>query len=125
MAENPTVVRRGNVVDLRISFVGNEPGRFIVDEILVVDGSELLEVEPILLEIAPRSGEDVPFQARWRVDTEEPAQSQSVPVVLEIVGADRYLYPDEISYRAPETGLFEEVAGIGEVTTRDIAGVTL
>jgi hypothetical protein len=125
VVENPTVVRRGRVMDLRISVVGNEPGRFIVEEILVVDGTELFEVEPILLEVAPRPGEDVPFRARWRVDGDVLTQSQSVPVVLEIVGADRYLFPDEITYRAPETGLFEEVAGIGEVTTRDVADVTL
>jgi len=125
VVENPTVVRRGRVMDLRITVVGNRPGRYIVEEILVVDGTDLFEVEPILLEVAPRPGEEVPFRARWRIDGDRLTQSQSVPVVLEIVGADRYLFPEEITYRAPETGLFEEVAGIGKVTTRDVADVTL
>ncbi len=122
---NPTVLlREPGSAEVRIPFRAERPGRYIVTGIEIATGSERREVEPVLFSVASSDGV-VPFHAQWNLPQERITQSQTVPVVLEIVGAGAYLYPEDITYRAPETGLFEEVAGLGEVTTRTVGGVTI
>ena len=105
-AGNPTLFSRGRGdIEVRIGLAGEVPGRYVVEGILVATASGRREIEPVLIEIAPSGGETVPVRARWRVFTDQFYQSQSIPVVLEIVGAVDYLFPDDITYRAPETGL--------------------
>jgi hypothetical protein len=125
-AGNPTLLSRGRgAIEVRIGLTADEPGRYVVEGILVATAAGLREIEPVLIEIASSSGETVPVRARWRVLAEQFYQSRSVPVILEVIGAVDYLFPDDITYRAPETGLFEEVSGIGEVSTREIGEVTV
>lgn len=124
--ENPTVVSRGrDTIEVRIPFIAATAGRYIVEGVGIVTDDGLREVEPVLLIVATGRDGPVPLQGTWRVPDETIVQSQSVPIILSVVGAEDYIYPEEISYRAPDTGLFEEVRGIGEVTTRSVNIYTL
>lgn len=124
------LLRRGTRdLQVRVPFRATQPGRFVVDpiriEYLIGTAEPPFATPPVLVEVAdPRSGL-VPFQARWATPVGEPVQGQSIPVVLEMEGVDDFLFPDSLTIRAPQTGLFEEVSGLGEVETRDVAGVTL
>ncbi len=122
----PTIVSRGILdVEVRIDFVAAVAGRFVIEEMAVTTRDGLRYSRPILVEVYdPRLG-TVPFRTRWRVLSESVFQAQSVPVVLEIAGIDSFTYPETLAFRAPQTGLFEEVGGLGTVSTREVAGVTL
>lgn len=125
-AGNPTLVTRGlRSMEVRIPMVARRPGWYVLEGIEIVTPVERSEIAPILVGITAPGEETVPFRARWRVPDAGNVQSQSIPIVLEIVGATQYVFPDEITYRAPETGLFEEVGGLGEVSTRDVSGRTI
>jgi len=122
---SPTVVVRDpGPAEIRMTLRGSQPGRYVIEGITITVASDTREVEPILLSVEQRDGV-VPFRARWRVLAEGITQSQTVPVLLELVGAADYLFPEDIAYRAPETGLFEEVAGLGAVESRTIGEETL
>jgi hypothetical protein len=124
-AGNPTVLSRElRSAEVRIPLQASRPGHYILEGIEIAAAGETREVEPILVSIASSDG-TVPYRARWHLPEERITQSQTTPVLLEIVGADEYLFPEDISYRAPETGLFEEVAGLGEVSTRTVGGTTV
>ncbi|MFW5827500.1 MAG: tetratricopeptide repeat protein, partial [Alkalispirochaeta sp.] len=124
--EGPVVVTRGQQdMEVRIPLVANEPGRFVLDAIQVTSPSAVRETEPVLVEVRDRQRGVIPFQARWRVAEEDVRQGQSIPVFLEIVGIDTFAFPEIVNLRSPEAGLFEEVSGIGSVTSEDIANTTL
>ncbi len=123
-AGDPTLVSRGfGPREVRIPLRVQEAGRYILEGIQVVSADGSREVEPVVVS-AERDGV-IPFRARWTVLTSRAVQSQTVPVLLEITGAADYHFPEEISFRAPETGLFEEVAGLGAVQSRTIGDVTV
>ncbi|MCG8479543.1 MAG: hypothetical protein MI724_10640 [Spirochaetales bacterium] len=122
----PTIISRGfRDIEVRIDFVAAVAGRFVIEEIAVTTPEGARYSRPILVEVYDPRLETIPFQARWRVLSESVFQAQSVPVVLEIAGIDSFAYPETLAFRAPQTGLFEEVGGLGTVSTRTVAGVTL
>ncbi|MEX2442010.1 MAG: tetratricopeptide repeat protein, partial [Alkalispirochaeta sp.] len=122
----PVVVTRGQRdMEIRIPLVADEAGRFVLDPIQVTSPSAVRETEAALVEVRDPQRDVVPFQARWRVAEEDVRQGQSVPVFLEIVGIDTFAFPEIVTLRSPETGLFEEVSGIGSVVSVDIADTTL
>jgi hypothetical protein len=124
--EAPVVVTRGQRdMEIRIPLIAEQPGRFILDPIRVTSPAAVRETEPTLVEVRDVQRDVVPFQARWRVAEDDVRQGQSVPVFLEIVGIDTFAFPEIVTLRSPEAGLFEEVSGIGSVVSEDVANTTL
>ena len=129
-AGGAVILRRGTRdLQVRVPLRATRPGRFVIEpigvEYLIGTAAPPYETPPILLEVTdPRTGR-VPFQARWTIPTSDPVQGQSIPVVLELEGLDDFVFPESLSIRAPQTGLFEEVSGLGDVVSREIAGVSL
>ncbi|MFW5694162.1 MAG: hypothetical protein ACOCYB_03265 [Alkalispirochaeta sp.] len=124
--EGPVVVTRGRRdMEIRIPMVADEPGRYILESLLITSPSAVRETEPVLLEVRDPQRDAVPFQARWRMAEEQVRQGQSVPIFLEIVGIDTFAFPEIVTLRSPEAGLFDEVSGIGSVVSEDIADTTL
>ncbi|HKK49476.1 MAG TPA: hypothetical protein VJ932_10280, partial [Alkalispirochaeta sp.] len=124
--EGPVVITRGQRdMEIRIPFVADEPGRFVLDAIRVTSPAAVRETEPTLLEVRDPQRGVVPFQARWRVVEEDVRQGQSIPVFLEIIGIDTFAFPEIVTLRSPEAGLFEEVSGIGSVISEDVADTTV
>ncbi len=122
----PVVVTRGQRdMEIRIPLVVDDPGRYVLDSIQVTSPSAVRETEPILVEVRDPQRDVVPFQARWRIADEDVRQGQSVPVFLEITGIDSFAFPELLNFRSPETGLFEEVSGIGSVVSQEVAETTL
>lgn len=119
------ISRADNVVEAQIEIVAEEAGRFAIDPILFKTTTGPWYVPRLLVEAAPSPGDPVPFGARWRPLRSPIYAGQSVPVVLEITGIDSFTYPGSISVRAPQSGLFEEVTGIGSVVSETVAGVEL
>ena len=125
-AENPTVVSRGrDTIEVRVHLIVDTAGRHIVEGIRIMTDQGIRDVEPVLVVAAIRRDGPIPLQGRWRVPEDAIVQSQSVPVVLSVIGAEEYVFPEEISFRAPDTGLFEEVRGMGEIITRSVDIYTL
>lgn len=124
--DGPVAVNRGRrEMEVRIPFRGALPGRFVLEPILVDTPSTTLETPPVLVEVRDPQRDRVPFRAAWRILSDEVWQGQSVPVVLEITDIDSFAFPESVSIRSPQTGLFEEVSGIGSVSSRDVAGRTI
>lgn len=117
--------RSDGVVEARIEGIARRPGRFVLNPILVETATGPWFVPRLLLEVAPRRGEKVPFRARWRLLQESVFQGQSVPLILEITGIDSFTFPEGITVRSPQSGLFEETSGIGSVISDSVAGVDL
>ena len=125
-AESPVVIARGlNDLEVRLSVRAAAAGRYVVEPIVVEGPEGPRRTGDVLVEVRDPTTGEVPFRARWRVLEEQVVQAQSVPVLLEITGIDTFAYPELGTVRAPQTGLFEEIGGIGSVTSRDIAGTTL
>lgn len=121
---DPTLVARGfGPREVRIPVRVREAGRYILEGIQIISMDGVREIEPVI--VSAEEDGIIPFRARWSVLTSRAVQSQTVPVLLEIAGAADYHFPEEISFRAPETGLFEEVAGLGAVESRTIGDVTV
>lgn len=126
--DGPVLVSRGQQsLELRLTLQTRRPGREIVPEIEIASESDPTPrvTERILIETRDPSSEAIPFGAAWRVLAEEVIEGQSVPVVLEIQRIESFTFPESIAYRAPESGLFEEVGGLGEVASERIGNVTL
>jgi hypothetical protein len=124
--DGPVAVTRGRrEMEVRIPFRGDVAGRFVVESILVDTPSATLETPPVLVEVRDPQRDRVPFRAAWRLLSDQVWQGQSVPVVLEITDIDSFAFPESVSFRSPQTGLFEEVSGIGSVASREIAGRTI
>lgn len=123
--EGAVVVTRGlRAMEVRVPLVAAVAGRWVLDPIRVEAPSTIAETHPVLIEVETPGTGVVPFRARWTAP-DRFRQGQSVPVVLEITGIDAYAFPEAVSIRAPESGLFEEVGGLGSVSSREIGGVTL
>lgn len=123
--EAPIFVRRGSQqIEARLRIRPEAPGRYLLTGLGIRRGISTEVVDTILLEVADREG-DVPFSLRWRVLVEEPRVGQSIPVVLEMVRIDEFAYPEAVEVRAPDQGLFEEVAGLGSVRSAEYGGVEL
>ena len=124
--EGPVIVARGRRdMEVRIPMRATVSGRYVIEPIEITTPSTILETPPILVEVRDPRTDRVPFQATWRPLTDGVRQGQSVPVILEITGIDSYVFPEAVSIRAPQTGLFEEVSGVGSVSSRQVAGVEL
>ncbi|TVR66242.1 MAG: hypothetical protein EA427_16460 [Spirochaetaceae bacterium] len=122
----PVLISRADgVVEARIEGIARQAGRFVINPILIETATGPWFVPRILVEAAPARGERVPFGARWRPLQDPVYQGQSVPVVLEITGIDTFTYPEGISVRSPQSGLFEETSGIGSVISDTVAGIEL
>jgi hypothetical protein len=123
----PVFVRRGATqLQARIRIRGVAPGRYVLRGVgvRVDDRSETATIEPVLVSVADPDGA-TPFRVRWRVLADGAYVGRSIPVVLEMVLLDQFTYPNDIRIRAPEQGLFEEVAGLGSVTSETIGDVDL
>ncbi|SIQ64267.1 Oxygen tolerance [Alkalispirochaeta americana] len=124
--EIPVLISRPDgVVEVRLEMIARQAGRFIIDSVMIETDQGPWFVPPLLVEAAPSRGASVPFGARWRLLQDRVFQGQSVPVVLEITGIDSFTYPESINVRPPQTGLFEEISGVGRVVTQSVAGVEL
>lgn len=124
--ENPTLLRRGrDAIEIRIPFVATEPGRYVVEGITIQSEEGFRDIEAVLISVATSDGSEVPLRGEWQIPGQRIIQSQSAPIVLTVVGAEDYIYPEEITYTAPDTGLFEEVSGLGSVATRVVGATTL
>lgn len=126
VGETPVLISRADgVMEVRLEMVARQAGRFVVDSIMIVTDQGPWFVPPLLVEVAPSRGAPVPFGARWRLLQDRVFQGQSLPLVLEMTGIDSFTYPEAIGVRPPQTGLFEEISGVGSVVTRTVAGVEL
>lgn len=126
IGDTPTVFARFGVAQrIQLEAIVTRAGRFVIPPIQLVAGSQITETQEILLEVAPSRGAPVPFGLRWRPVSDTVFVGQSVPVLLEITGIDSLTFPDTVTVRAPQGGLFEEVTGLGSVQTERVAGVQL
>ena len=67
----------------------------------------------------------VPFDLLWRWEDTKLLPGETTPVYLEMRNLLEIRYPDEILVDAPETGVFEEVRGLGEVSSQTVGETTL
>jgi len=126
IGENPAIITRfGSSDRIELEVTATRAGRFIIPPIQLVAGARIADTPEILLEVAPSRGAPVPFGLRWRPVSDSIFVGQSVPVLLEITGIDSLTFPDTVTVRAPQGGLFEEVTGVGSVQTQRVAGVQL
>ena|GEM_PF-3276730 len=94
------------------------PGRFIVPAPTVtVQGVPYPGSETLVEVFSEGDPSLIPYSARWRSLAAAIVEGQSVPLVLELYLIDQFTYPESISVRSPGEGLFEEVVGLGGVTT--------
>jgi hypothetical protein len=102
------------------------PGRKVLEPFrIVIDGREIF-TEPILIEAASRNApNEVPFDVRWRMLTEQLYEGGTVALVLELLNLTEIGFPDAVRVSSPGAGVFEEVEGLGEIRFRTVGETTL
>jgi len=118
--------QRSRVVAIRLGFEAVEPGRYVLDPVLIEVAGQLFQTPSKLVEVGQRGARDqVPFLARWVVRDGPWFVGESRAVSLEIYNADDFVYPSEITVQAPPQAIFEEVQGLGSIGQSVVDGVTL
>lgn len=109
----------GQPMRATVQYRAVRPGRFIIEPIVVMTASGFpAESERTVVEaFAGPNDTLLPLQARWRVLQTPLVVGQSVPVLLELGPVDSFLYPDTVTVQTPRSGLFEEVSGLGAIST--------
>ncbi|MFP4534712.1 MAG: tetratricopeptide repeat protein [Spirochaetaceae bacterium] len=110
-----------------VQLEAGSPGRTALPPMRVEGlGMEPVETPERLVEIS-RDGtaEGVPFDLRWRMEESEVLVGQTVPLYLEMRNLLDLRYPDAITVDSPSSGVFEEVRGLGEVSSRRVEETTL
>ncbi|MEE8441376.1 MAG: tetratricopeptide repeat protein [Spirochaetia bacterium] len=118
--------QRSRIVAIRLGFEAVEPGRYVLDPVLIEVAGQVFQTPPRLMEVGPRGARDqVPFLARWVVPEDPLFVGESRAVSLEIYNADDFVYPSKITVQAPNQAIFEEVQGLGSIGRMVVDGVTL
>lgn len=79
----------------------------------------------ILIQVHPSTGGDVPLEASWQVNSEQPVAGESILISLILQSPDAPVLPDEMRFSPPEWGDFHEVDGVGEFSSTTYATGTL
>ncbi len=117
---------RSRQVEIRLGFVAERPGRYVIEPIQLDVAGQIFETPPKLVEIGERGArERVPFLARWRVPDAPLYAGEGRAVYLEIYNVDDYIYPSDVTVQPPSGAIFEEVQGLGKIGQRTVDGVTL
>lgn len=118
-------VLSGTLIILQLQ--AGTPGRTALPPMRVEGlGMEPLETEEQLIEISlDGTAQGVPFDLRWRIDDPEVLVGETVPLYLEMRNMLDLRYPDAIDVDSPSSGVFEEVRGLGEVSSRQVEETTL
>ncbi|MBU8913549.1 MAG: BatD family protein [Spirochaetales bacterium] len=121
-----SVDQRSRVVEIRLGFEAVEPGRYVLDPVLIEVAGQVFQTPVKLVEVGRRGARDqVPFLARWVVPEDPLFVGESRAVSLEIYNADEFVYPSEIAVQAPAQAITEEVQGLGSIGQSVVDGVTL
>lgn len=125
-ATRVSVDQRTRVVEIRLGFEAVEPGRYVLDPVLIEVAGQVFQTPVKLVEVSQQGARDqVPFLARWVVPEDPLFVGESRAVSLEIYNADEFVYPSEIAVQAPAQAIIEEVQGLGSIGQAVVDGVTL
>ena len=125
-ATRVSVDQRTRVVEIRLGFEAVEPGRYVLDPVLIEVAGQVFQTPVKLVEVGQRGARDqVPFLARWVVPEDPLFVGESRAVSLEIYNADEFVYPSEIAVQPPAQAIIEEVQGLGSIGQTVVDGVTL
>lgn len=105
---------------IRIHYVfrASQAGRSIVEPLSFRIGEKEYTTESALLEIAQRRGEPlVPFDLAWIIPQTEIYEGQTVAAFLEMQNLTGITMPDTVSVTPPARVVFEEVKGLGGITS--------
>ncbi len=113
-------------VEVQLSFTALRAGRYIIGSFQCQDQGRTYTTEPVVISVTdPANGNIVPPSARWVVSVPEPYQGQTVFMELVLDNLTEPLFPDRITTTPPATGVFEEVRGLGKISSRRVGSTVL
>jgi hypothetical protein len=125
-ATRVSVDQRSRVVEIRLGFIAEQPGRHVLDPVRIEVAGQVFQTPPKLVEVGERGDRTrVPFLARWVAPAGPMMVGQARAISLEIYNANDFVYPSEISVQPPNQAIFEEVQGLGSIRQSMVDGVTL
>lgn len=78
----------------------------------------------ILIQVHPAGGGDVPVEGEWIISRPEPVAGETVLISLVLQTPNSPELPDQVQFSPPDWGDFQEVSGVGEITsTRYSTGI--
>lgn len=110
-------------VEIQLAYAALRPGRYILGpftcRILTTDGPARAETtEPVVIAVTdPARGNTVPPDVRWIVSDTGPHVGQTIFLQLALADVPQPLLPEKIAAAAPPGGVFEEVHGLGRITS--------
>lgn len=112
-------------VRARVPLRAANAGRAIIEEFRLDFGDEVVRTQPVLIEVRPRGGGDVPFDLVWHADVESLYVGQTIPVSLQMRNLREANFPDELQVSEPANAEFVSVPGFGGIQRQRIGDVTL
>ncbi len=112
-------------VRVRVPLRAATAGRAIIEEFRLEFGDEVVRTQPVLIEVRPRGGGDVPFDLVWHADVESLYVGQTIPVSLEMRHLREPSFPDELQVTEPINAEFVSVPGFGGIQRHSIGDVKL
>jgi tetratricopeptide (TPR) repeat protein len=104
------------------TFRALRPGRSLIGPFAYgIRGSDFSTAGTIL-EISRAGDSAVPFDLEWQLPAGEIYEGQSVTALLEMSGLEAITVPETISVSKPAGALFEEVSGLGGISSSGAGG---
>ncbi|MDR1317702.1 MAG: BatD family protein [Spirochaetales bacterium] len=98
------------------------PGRSVLGPVpYSIRGREFF-TSAVILEITRERDSAVPFDLEWRLPAGEIYEGQSVAALLEMNGLETITVPESVSVPKPAGALFEEVDGLGGISSHSAGG---
>lgn len=113
--KNDASVRK---VRITATFKAKTSGRMIIPQLEVAVENRILKTEPQLLRVGLYKSRKlyIPLEAEWRQGFEDLYVGEAIPVYLTVKNQEAVTLFDQVRVAYPSEGLFEEVAGIGEIS---------
>lgn len=115
----------GRIVRVRVPLRAAAAGRAIIEEFSLDFGGDVVRTQPVLIEVRPRGGGDIPFDLVWHVELESLYVGQTIPVSLEMRNLRTAVFPDDLQVDEPNNAEFVSVPGLGGIQRKSVGEVTL
>ncbi len=115
----------GRQVRVRVPLRAASAGRAIIEEFSLDFGGDVVRTKPVLIEVRPRGGGEIPFDLVWHVELESLYVGQTIPVSLEMRNLREAAFPDDLQVSEPNNAEFVSVPGLGGIQRKSIGDVTL
>jgi hypothetical protein len=119
---DPETGRARRVAQVRYTLRALRAGRSILGPVSYSIRGMEFSTQPVILEVSRAKDSLVPFSLAWRPLADEVYEGQSIAALLEMQGLAEITVPEAVSIPKPAGALFEEVKGLGGISSVEAAG---